>query len=182
MPGPGAIAGATMRERLRVFLVGFMGCGKSAVGRVLAGTLGVPFVDLDAVITEVMGATIAEVFSRHGEAFFRKEETRQLAKVSGLPRVVVATGGGTFCSSRNREIIEGACGVTVFLDVEWSALLARLPGKNLDRPKFRSPEEARLLMERRRPSYEMAAIHLRLTGEESPEEVARRVLERMEPV
>ncbi len=170
-----------MRERLQVFLVGFMGCGKSAVGRVLAGALGVPFVDLDAVITEVMGATVAEIFSCHGEAVFRREETRQLAKVSGMPRVVVATGGGTFCSSRNREIIEEAGGVTVFLDVEWSALVARLPGKNLDRPKFRSPEEARRLMEQRRPSYEMATIHLKLTGEEGPEEVARRVLERVGP-
>jgi len=170
-----------MREQLRVFLVGFMGCGKSAVGKVLAGALGVPFVDLDAVITQAMGATVAEIFASRGEGAFRAEETRQLARVSRLPRVVVATGGGTFCYPQNRRIIEEAKGVSVFLDVEWEALMARLPGKNLDRPRFGSPEEARRLMERRRASYEMAGIHLRLTGDESPQEVTRRVLEEMEP-
>jgi len=168
-----------MREQLRVFLVGFMGCGKSSAGRILAGTLGAPFVDLDAVITRIMGSSVAEIFSRHGEVAFRLEETRQLATTASMPRVVVATGGGTFASSRNRAIIEEAGGVTVFLDVEWKALMARLPGKNLDRPKFRSPAEARRLMERRRPFYEMATIRLQLTGEEGPEEVARRVLEQV---
>ncbi len=159
--------------------MGFMGCGKTAVGRVLAGVLGVPFVDLDAVITERMGATVAEIFSRHGEATFREEETRQLLRVAAMPRVVVATGGGTFCSVPNRRIIEEAEGVTVFLDVEWSALMARLPGKNLDRPKFGSPEAASRLMATRRPAYELARIHLRLSGSEAPEEVARRVLEKV---
>ena len=168
-----------MKERLRIFLVGFMGCGKSAVGRSLAAALGVPCVDLDSVISSVMGATIAEIFARHGEAAFREEESRQLRKAGQLERVVVSTGGGTFCSPHNRKIIEELGGVTVFLDVEWKALLARLPGKNLDRPKFGSPEQARRLMERRRPAYELAAIHLILTGNEEPGEVARRILERI---
>ncbi|NOZ94465.1 MAG: shikimate kinase [Acidobacteria bacterium] len=169
-----------MREQLRIFLVGFMGCGKTAVGRVLAGALGVPFVDLDAAITEALGrATIAEIFSHRGEPAFREEESRQLLRVAAMPRVVVATGGGTFCSARNRRIIEEAEGVTVFLDVEWSALMARLPGKNLDRPKFGSPEAASRLMATRRPAYERACIHLKLSGDETPEEVARSVLERV---
>lgn len=165
-----------MRGPSRILLVGFMGCGKSTVAGVLARSLGAPCVELDQWICEALGATVAEIFARHGEAAFRREETRQLRRALALPRSVVATGGGTYVFEENRAMIRAAGGWTVFLDVAWPAILARLPGKNLDRPRFEDPEAARRLLERRRPAYMEADLHLELTGEEPPEEVARLVL------
>ncbi len=168
-----------MKTSSRIFLVGFMGCGKSTAARFLARSLGVPCVDLDERISEALGASIAEIFSRHGEVAFRREEARQLGLAVAMPRVVVATGGATFVSEGNRSMIRAAGGWTVFLDVAWPAILARLPGKNLDRPRFGSPAAARELLERRRPAYLLADHHLELTGDEPPEQVARLILEAM---
>jgi len=162
-----------------VYLVGFMGSGKTSVGRRLAAALGVRFVDLDGWIEEEAGMTVAEIFARRGEAEFRREETRLLAATAALGSAVVATGGGTYCSPANRRIIAAGGGVAVFLDVPWEEIERRLPGKNLDRPRFRDRESARRLYEARRPDYLRADVVIPLSGDETPEEVARRVLERI---
>ena len=164
---------------VRIYLTGFMGCGKTTAGRALAASLGVRFVDLDARVVEALGASIPEIFARRGEAVFRAEEHRQLVATTGLDRVVVATGGGTYCSPANREVIRAAGGVAVYLELPWEVLLARLPGKNVDRPKFGDPESARRLYELRQAEYRRADLVLSLTGDEPPEEVARLVLERI---
>ncbi len=171
-----------MKGPNRIFLVGFMGCGKSTVAGLLARSLGAPLVDLDERISEALGASVAEIFARHGERVFRREETRQLRLACTLPRVVVATGGGTFVSRENRAMIRAAEGWAVFLDVAWPAILARLPGKNRDRPLFDDPAAARELLEHRRPAYLLADLHLELDGTEPPEEVARRILRSMPEV
>ncbi len=164
---------------VRIYLTGFMGCGKTTVGRALAASLGVRFVDLDAWVVEALGASIPEIFARRGEAVFRTEEQRQLRATTRLDRVVVATGGGTYCAPANREIIRSAGGIAVYLELPWEALMERLPGKNLDRPRFGDVEQARRLFELRRPQYLEADVVLSLAGHEPPEEVARRVLERL---
>ena len=157
-----------------------MGCGKSTVGWALAGALGVQFVDLDERIAQSLGASIPEIFARRGEAAFRREETRQLRAVGGLERVVVATGGGTYCSEANRRLIRESGGVAVFLELPWEVLLSRLPGRNADRPKFRDPSAAQQLYERRLPDYRTADVLLQLDGSESVDQVARRILSQVE--
>lgn len=160
-----------------IYLVGFMGCGKSSVGAALAGMLGVRFVDLDQSLEERLGASVAEVFARHGEAHFRREESRLLAEVARLERAVVATGGGTFCSESNRRVIEGSGGISVYLEAEWPTLLARLPGKQADRPKFGDPVSAQRLFESRRPLYQLARLTVTTSPDAAPRDIARRVAE-----
>jgi shikimate kinase len=158
-----------------VYLIGFMGCGKSSVGTALAGMLGVRFVDLDQVLVERLGASVAEVFARQGEALFRREESLALAEVTGLERAVVATGGGTFCFEGNRRLIEESGGISVYLEASWSTLLARLPGKQTDRPKFSDPAQAERLFEAREPLYRLARLTVRVGPEDTPHDVARTV-------
>ena len=160
---------------MRVFLVGFMGAGKSTIGSLLAPRLGVPFVDLDGLVSGAFALPVPEIFRRHGEGAFRVEESRQLAAAAAGPGgVVMATGGGTFEQEANRDLIRRA-GVSVFIDVPWELLLRRLPGKREDRPMFRSPEQAWQLFRRRLPYYRSADLSVRPGEGEDATAVAGRI-------
>lgn len=159
---------------MRVFLVGFMGAGKTSSGRALARILRGLFWDLDARIEAVARMSVAEVFRERGEAVFRAAETRQLVGLVRQTEIVVATGGGTFVQPANRELIRG-CGRSVFLDVPWGELLRRLPGKQSDRPLFGSPEQALELWRARLPHYRQADYCIQPRPEEDAEAVARRI-------
>lgn len=159
---------------MRVFLVGFMGAGKSTTGRALANRLGTLFWDLDARIEARLRMSVAEVFARLGEAAFRQEEGRQLAACGRLASLVVATGGGTFCADANRAAMQ-RLGVSVFLDVPWGEVLRRLPGKREERPLFSLPEQAHALYAARLPFYRMADISVRPQKGEAPEALAARI-------
>jgi len=159
---------------MRVFLVGFMGAGKSSVGRALAAQLHALFIDLDARLEAVFSAAVAEIFARHGEAAFRAEESRQLARCGGFAHVVVATGGGTFVSEANRALIR-RLGVSVHLDVTWGEVLRRLPGKRAERPLFANPEQAHRLYVERLPAYRQADLSVRPAPGETPELLAARI-------
>ena len=159
----------------RLYLVGFMGAGKTAVGRKVADRLGVPFVDLDAEIERTSGVTVRALFESSGEAAFREREATFLEATAALPDAVVATGGGCYAFERNRRTIS-RLGRAVFLDPPLETLLSRLSGKT-DRPLFRGPEQAARLFAERQGFYKMAAVHVPLAGEESVEESADRVLQ-----
>lgn len=159
---------------MRVFLVGFMGAGKSSVGRALARQAQTLFVDLDERLEAVFGARVAEIFAAHGEAAFRAEESRQLARCGRFANVVVATGGGTFVSEVNRATIR-RLGVSVHLEVSWGEVLRRLPGKRAERPLFSSPEQAHRLYLERLPAYRHADITVRPVEGETPEVLAARI-------
>ena len=170
-----------------VYLVGFMGAGKTAVGEAVAARLDWEFCDLDERLSERFAAPISEIFEQHGENTFRIAETEELARIShqfpaaaALRNVVVATGGGTFCDAANREIIHGSGGVSVFLDLPWVEIQRRLPGRNLDRPMFRSARKARELFERRLPDYRRATLTVSVDGDESGADVADRIVEALE--
>ena len=158
-----------------IYLVGFMGAGKTSVGAALAARLGYDFLDLDERLSERFGAPICEVFSDCGEEAFRVAETEELDRSTAFERCVVATGGGTFCSEANREIIFGAGGIAVFLDAPWEVLRRRLPGENVDRPKFGDAERAQLLLSRRLPHYRKATVTVATTADETPARTAARV-------
>ncbi|MCC5953063.1 MAG: shikimate kinase [Acidimicrobiia bacterium] len=118
-------------------LVGMMGSGKSSVGRRLAERCDRPFVDLDELVEERLGATVAEVFDRHGEATFRAAERQALADVLADGRnAVVATGGGVVTDATNRALLERE-GLAVWLRAQVPTLVARLDGDPADRPLLR---------------------------------------------
>lgn len=142
-----------------VVLVGMMGAGKTSVGRRLAQTLELPFVDADAEIELVAQMTIAEIFEKHGEAYFRAGEARVLARLlAGGPKVL-ATGGGAWMNPETRSQIADR-GVSVWLRAEIDVLLRRVR-KRSHRPLLASanPEATlRALVETRYPVYALADL------------------------
>lgn len=163
----------------RIFLVGFMGAGKSTVGRSLAGRLDVPFLDLDEAFEALAGLTIRRAFEERGEAWFREREAELLRGCEALPDVVVALGGGTFTFPENRAVVHRA-GRSLFLDVPFEAIAARLGEKAIDRPLFRSLEEAHALYEERRASYRLSDAILALEGDEGVDAVVDRIVGALE--
>ncbi len=159
----------------RVYLVGFMGAGKSTVGRALGERLGVPFVDLDEAFEALSGLTIRCAFEERGEAWFREREAELLRGTEALPDAVVALGGGTFTFPENRTVVQKA-GRSVFLDLPFEAIAARLGAKAADRPLFRSLEEARALYDARLASYRLSDRILPLQGDEGVDTVVERIV------
>jgi shikimate kinase len=159
----------------RIYLVGFMGAGKSTVGRALGARLGVPFVDLDEAFEKLAGLTIRLAFEERGESWFREREAELLRGTEALPDAVVALGGGTFTFPENRSVVQRA-GRSVFLDVPFEVIAARLGAKAADRPLFRSLDEARALYEARLASYRLSDRILPLEGDERVEAVVEQIV------
>ncbi len=163
-----------MSSPRRVYLVGFMGSGKTTVGRALAEKRGVPFVDLDLAFESMTGTTIRETFERHGEAWFREREAELLQGTAALPEAVIALGGGTFVDPRNIAFVKEH-GVAVFLDAPFDLVKARLAEKATDRPLFANLESARVLYEARLPCYRMAHGTVPLKESDRVDAVVRRI-------
>ena len=114
-----------------IYLIGFMGAGKSTVGKILADKLGATFKDMDAIIEASEGTSINEIFTNIGESYFRNLETVCLRDLSDASSLVVSTGGGIIERLENRKLLNK--GMTVFLSVEWNLILERIAATN-DRP------------------------------------------------
>ena len=158
----------------RLYLVGFMGSGKTSIGRRVAERLAVPFVDLDTELERTSGLTVRAFFESAGEPAFRERESAFLDGTEALSDALVSGGGGSFVTERNRRAI-ARLGSAVFLDVPFERIRERLAGKT-DRPLFASVEEAARLFAEREPFYRMAPVRVALTGRESIEESADKVL------
>jgi shikimate kinase len=156
---------------VNIYLVGFMGAGKTSLGRRLAAHLGARFLDLDERLCERFGCPVPEVFQRRGEAVFRAAETEELTRASRQDGLVVATGGGAFSSRANRSVIEETGGISVFLDLPWEVLEERLAADNAGRPAYRGPEQARRLYDERLPQYRRATLTIPLAGDEPQDEI-----------
>lgn len=163
-----------------IALVGFMGCGKSTVGRVLAENLGLLFIDLDEEVEEEAGMGVPEIFSREGEGGFRNRESRVLKRVLRKGQAVVACGGGVVTVEENiRELRERA--VVFLLAVSLDEALRRIRDDGAARPLLAGPEleeKARRLLEDRRESYLRAAHEVIETDKASPEEIAEEIARR----
>ena len=118
---------------MRIFLIGFMGCGKSSLGRRLAKKLDYPFLDIDNEVERISGETITEIFSSQGEVAFREKEREVLHSVTKLNDAVIASGGGTPCYEDNMDfMLEN--GVTVYLRMSPESLRHRLEYAKRRRP------------------------------------------------
>ncbi|HVW97668.1 MAG TPA: shikimate kinase [Mucilaginibacter sp.] len=127
-----------------IFLVGFMGCGKTTLGRKLALTLNYPFLDLDHVLEAKAGMTIAEYFSVYGEDTFRKLESEVLKQTDYPERAVVSTGGGLPCFFDNMDWMN-AHGQTVYIELSPKSLADRLQHQKAKRPLLRDKNDDELL-------------------------------------
>jgi shikimate kinase len=126
-----------------IALVGLMGAGKTSIGRRLAQRLGLPFVDADAEIEAAAGATIEDMFERHGEQSFREGERRVIARLLDAPPHVLATGGGAYMDPATRALLHQRA-MTVWLRADIELLLARLSRRN-NRPLLKTGDPRSIL-------------------------------------
>jgi shikimate kinase len=161
-----------------VFLLGFMGAGKTSVGQALARQLGWRFVDLDQRIEMREGRSIAEIFAGSGEATFRQIETAALrellVELDDSPAAVVALGGGVPLQQENAALLASCGAPQVFLDASFDVVRERCGDPAAARPLFREEERARLLYESRRPHYLKAQFRVD-TGSCSVEQAAAEI-------
>ena len=159
----------TLRQRLggrNLYLVGMMGSGKTSTGRPLAERLGYGFVDADAVIEQVAGCTISEIFERDGEEEFRSLETQVMRSISERHSLVVATGGGVVTRTENWGMMHQ--GIVIWLDVERRQLLQRLQNDSTQRPLLMTGDPAETLdeiLKQRRPLYDEADLTVVIESE-----------------
>ena len=158
----------------RIVLVGFMGAGKSTIGKRLARRLEYRFEDLDRRIEARTGRRVAAIFQEDGEAAFRKLELEEAQAVGSLTGVVVAAGGGAFAQEATRQALqEGAR--TVWLQCSLEAALRRVPTDG-SRPLAGNREIMRALLAEREPSYRRADVAVD-TSRRTPREVVERIVE-----
>lgn len=154
-------------------LIGFMGAGKSTIGRLLALQLACPFIDLDVEIARTHGS-IPDLFSSRGESGFRAIEHHHLDSIlTRLKRpTVLALGGGAFLQPANRELLARNAATVIFLDAPYEVVRARIADSGHQRPLARDPERLRNLFELRRPTYLLAQHTLDASGNEPAELLA----------
>jgi shikimate kinase len=128
---------------MRIFLIGFMGSGKSTVGKRLAIRLKYSFIDMDGVIEKESGMPINRIFDEKGEEEFRRMEHELVQRISGMKNIVVSTGGGVPCYWNNMEIIN-KYGISIYLKMTAEDLLNRLKGSKYERPLIRDLSTAEL--------------------------------------
>ncbi|MCP4072470.1 MAG: shikimate kinase [Hyphomicrobiales bacterium] len=143
-----------------IVIVGMMGCGKTAIGRITAHYLGLPFFDADEEIEKAAGMSVTDIFSNYGEAEFRAGECKVIARLLAENQSVLALGGGAFLTEETRANIADN-GVSVWLRADLEVLFSRVMRRPTKRPLLQSDNPRELLselLEKRKPFYEMADL------------------------
>ena len=175
---PSPATTATIPSHLkRLVLTGFMGAGKSTIGRLLAARTGWTFLDLDAHLEARTGATIPELFAQHGEPHFRRLESTALASALGRTETVLALGGGTPEGLTNRLLLEQTPATfTIFLDAPFPTLFDRCMLQDIARPVLEDPTAAQLRFAHRHPRYTRLARLTIDTADLTPESTVDTIL------
>ena len=164
-----------------VVLIGMMGAGKTAVGTALSRLLAAPFVDSDEEIERAANMTVAEIFNRDGEAFFRAREREVLARLLSGPPCILSTGGGAFLADANRKAIAEK-GVAVWLRADLELLWNRVRHKST-RPLLKTPDPKgtlAALLTAREPVYAEAQVVVEARPEYSVDDMAGKVIEALQ--
>jgi shikimate kinase len=164
-----------------IVLIGFMGAGKSSVGRMLARMTGLPRFDTDEMVAARFGLTISEIFENYGEESFREAETETLRDLSGKGKAIIVTGGGIVTRPENIELLH-QLGTVVLLAADEQTLFGRI-SRRTSRPLLRTENPratVTALLEKRLPLYRAAADVEIETSALAHEEVARLILEKIE--
>jgi shikimate kinase len=161
----------------RIILTGFMGAGKSTIGRQLASRLGWEFLDLDTHLENRTGTTIPDLFSKYGEPHFRRLESTALASALSRTHTVLALGGGAPQEITNRLLIEQTPATfAIFLDAPFPTLFDRCMLQDISRPVLADPSLAEIRFARRRPFYSRLAQLTIETSTQSPEETVEAIV------
>ena len=171
-----------MKKKLKktIAFIGMMGAGKSAVGKVVATKLNVPFLDADTEIEKAANMSIQEIFSRDGEDFFRQREAQVIFRLMKGSPSILSTGGGAFIQEANRHAIR-LLGVSLWLDVEVDLLWSRVKNKDT-RPLLKSSnpfETLKMLHLERQPIYKKADISVKASSHYTVEDMAQKVIDRL---
>ncbi len=170
-----------MRKQGNVFLIGFMGCGKSSVASQLQELYQLDVIEMDEEIVRREGRSISDIFQQSGELYFRQIETDMLLKIQDMTGQVVSCGGGVVLKKENVQIMK-ASGTIVLLTASPKAILERV-GKDDSRPVLKGRKtitDIEELMEQRRPYYENAADHVVTTEGKSVTEIANEIWKKLE--
>ncbi|MDD4108304.1 MAG: shikimate kinase [Prolixibacteraceae bacterium] len=150
---------------MRIYLIGFMGSGKSTLGRKLAKYAKLQFIDMDNFIEERYCKTVPQIFDEEGETDFRNKERKALEELSLFTDVVIATGGGAPCFFDNMDLMNNT-GETVYLNIESKILAARLMKSKTERPLIKGKSKKELVdyindtLEKRNKYYKKAKYHI----------------------
>jgi shikimate kinase len=150
---------------MRIYLLGFMGCGKSTLGKKLAKHSGFQFIDMDNYIEERNYKTVPRIFAEEGEDQFRKKERKALEELSEFNDVIIATGGGAPCFFDNIELMNKT-GITIYLNIAPEILAARLTNSKTERPLIKGKPDSELLeyinetLEKRNKFYKKARFQI----------------------
>jgi shikimate kinase len=141
-----------MKDRQNIFLCGFMGCGKTTLGRLVAEKSGLPFIDSDEYIVSTQMRSVAEIFAEYGESHFRRLESEAILHIcKTCTDCVTALGGGAVINPANAELINQN-GISFFLDVDFETCYERIKS-DPTRPLAKSRESLRRLYDERKPIY-----------------------------
>lgn len=163
-----------------IFLIGFMGCGKSTVADCLLREYDMKVVEMDQELVERVGMTIPEIFSKYGEEYFRDEETKLLTECQKKSHMVVSCGGGVVLREKNVEIMK-SCGIVVWLTAKPSTILERI-GNDENRPLLEGNKNIsaiQLMLEKRLPCYEKAADLVVETDGRDTLDICREILKKV---
>ena len=145
-----------------IVLVGFMGTGKTTAGQLLAARLGWKFIDVDRAIETKCGMCVGNIFSTHGETFFREQESVLIEQLCSCDQVVIATGGGAVLSDINVQNMQ-QCGIIVTLEASADIVLQRVANDPTPRPLLAAPDRqaaVQQLMQGRADRYKIAALYI----------------------
>jgi shikimate kinase len=172
-----------MNHNCRIVIVGFMGCGKTSVGRRLARALGVGSIDLDSFITKHERRSPAEIIETDGEPAFRKIESRALRKVlEDSSSSVISLGGGAWTIEANRTLAADYNCFSVWLDAPFEICWKRIAGGNTNRPLAPNRRNAKSLYESRRKDYKRANLRIGIGPRAVVENTVMRIISEIEKV
>lgn len=163
----------------RISLIGFMGSGKSSIGRLLAGKIAYTFIDLDELIEERTGKSIPEIFAREGEKFFRDYESEALYSLADTAKLIIAAGGGAAVQPANRKFFLNQS-YTIYLKVSFNEFLKRTRGRT-NRPLLKKPPAViKALYYDRLPLYRQMGREIATDGR-SLEEITGEIINQAAP-
>lgn len=163
---------------MNIYLIGFMGCGKTSVGEILAKKLGYTFIDTDQHIENKYNETVSSIFSREGESKFREYEKEALIDLKKIDNSIIATGGGMPCSDANIKTIKES-GISIYLKLDSKSLVNRVSNSSQPRPLTIGKSKEQLLdlfielLAVREPYYNQADIIVNVIGLKMKEVMAK---------